>query len=71
MCDALVDFTSGVSATIDVVEGGYRSDDVKKTQLFKQLRREMDDYALMCAAVAVSGAAGRLRVVSAATAWNM
>ena len=55
-----MDFTSGVSATIDVVEGGYRSDDVKKTQLFKQLRREMDDYALMCAAVAVSGAAGRL-----------
>ncbi|KAF0291460.1 Calpain-5 [Amphibalanus amphitrite] len=52
LCDALVDFTSGVSATIDLLEGGYRSDDTKKTQLFKQLRREMDDYALMCAAVA-------------------
>ncbi|XP_037074982.1 calpain-5-like isoform X2 [Pollicipes pollicipes] len=52
LCDALVDFTSGVSVTIDLVEGGYRSDEAKKTQLFKQLRREMDDYALMCAAVA-------------------
>lgn len=57
LSDALVDLTGGVSAHLDLTLGGYGEDFEKRKQLFKMMRKEMDEHALMCCAIAVSAAA--------------
>ena len=57
LSDALVDFTSGVSEMIDLrlkVEGfkATAAADEKKA-FFDMLSRELEDHALMCAAITV------------------
>ena len=54
LSDALVDFTSGISETMDISSGGYSSDEEKRKDLFKMLLKHKDNYALMCCAVAVT-----------------
>lgn len=51
LCDALVDFTGGISETTELQEGHYSEDDEKKYQLFKNLTMEMDSHSLMCCAI--------------------
>ena len=56
MSDALVDFTSGVSEVIDLEakSGVLRSaESEEKKALFKSLVDEIEDHALMCAAIRV------------------
>ena len=52
LCDALVDFTSGLAEMI-LLKEGYR-DEPKKSELRKTMLRECEDHALMCCAIAVS-----------------
>ena len=54
LSDALVDLTGGVSAHLDLTLGGYMDDFEKRKQLFKMMRKEMDEHALMCCAISVS-----------------
>ena len=56
MSDALVDFTSGVSEVIDLEakSGVLRSaESEEKKTLFKTMVDEIEDHALMCAAIKV------------------
>ena len=56
LSDALVDFTSGVSEMIDLrikAETFQRHPDQKKV-LFETLQQELEDHALMCAAITVN-----------------
>ena len=56
MSDALVDFTSGVSEVIDLEakSGVLRSaESEEKKFLFKTMVDEIEDHALMCAAIKV------------------
>ena len=56
MSDALVDFTSGVSEVIDLEakSGVLRSaESEEKKVLFKTMVDEIEDHALMCAAIKV------------------
>ena len=53
LSDALVDLTGGVSAHLDLTLGGYTDDFEKRKQLFKMMRKEMDEHALMCCAISV------------------
>ena len=53
LSDALVDLTGGVSAHLDLTLGGYIDDFEKRKQLFKMMRKEMDEHALMCCAISV------------------
>ena len=56
MSDALVDFTSGVSEVIDLEakSGVLRSaESEEKKALFKTMVDEIEDHALMCAAIKV------------------
>ncbi|CAG7838641.1 unnamed protein product [Allacma fusca] len=55
LCDALVDFTSGLAEMI-LLKEGYR-DEPKKNQLRKSMLREYDEHALMCCAISVSDSA--------------
>lgn len=52
LCDALVDFTSGLAEMI-LLKEGYR-DEPKKVELRKIMLREYEDHALMCCAISVS-----------------
>lgn len=52
LCDALVDFTSGLSERVDLKDG-YKTDEDKKNLLRKQMLRKHDEHALMCCAIAV------------------
>ena len=54
ICDALVDFTSGLSEMIELNENAYKTDEVARNKLRKQLLRKHDDHALMCCAISVS-----------------
>ena len=56
MSDALVDFTSGVSEVIDLEANSAilrSADSEDKKSLFKTLTNEIEDHALMCAAIKV------------------
>lgn len=53
LCDALVDFTSGLSEMVDLKNGGYKVDEEKRNLLRKQMLRKHDEHALMCCAIAV------------------
>ena len=58
MSDALVDFSSGVSEVIDIEAKSavLRSvDSEEKKTLFQTLASEIEDHALMCAAIRVRG----------------
>lgn len=54
MSDALVDFTGGISETIELQAGEYNIDEEKKKSLFKSMLDEMEAHSLMCGAIAVS-----------------
>ncbi|XP_037052376.1 calpain-5-like [Bradysia coprophila] len=51
LCDALVDFTSGLSEVIELKENGYKTDVIAKHKLRKQLLRKHEEHALMCCAI--------------------
>ena len=56
MSDALVDFTSGVSEVIDLEAKSAvlrSADSEQKKLLFKTMANEIEDHALMCAAIRV------------------
>lgn len=56
LSDALVDFTSGVSELIDLrakLETFHQDKEAKRT-LFNTMMAELEDHALMCAAITVS-----------------
>lgn len=53
--DALADFTSGLAEPIDIVDGGFSSDNDKKMQLFKELSDSMrNEHALISASIKVT-----------------
>lgn len=54
LAEALEDFTGGVAEPIDLLEGQYMSDADKREKLFKEMKSEMDNEALMAAAIPVS-----------------
>uniref|UniRef100_A0A670ZDZ2 Calpain 5 n=1 Tax=Pseudonaja textilis TaxID=8673 RepID=A0A670ZDZ2_PSETE len=55
--DALVDFTGGVSEPIDLVEGGYASDEAKRNLLFERVLKVHNRGGLIsCSIKAVSAA---------------
>lgn len=51
LSDALVDFSGGVSETINFGEGGFVEDDEKRKTLFKTLVSELTNHSLMCCAI--------------------
>jgi hypothetical protein len=53
LCDALVDFTSGLSEMISLKEDNYKTDEGKKETLRKQLLKKHEQHALMCCAISV------------------
>ena len=56
LSDALVDFTSGVSEVVDLEAKSSilrSADSEEKKSLFKTLTNEIEDHALMCAAIKV------------------
>ncbi len=53
LCDALVDFTSGLSERVELKNGGYKTDEDKRDSLRKQMLSKHAEYALMCCAIAV------------------
>ncbi|ODN01183.1 Calpain-5 [Orchesella cincta] len=55
LCDALIDFTSGIGEMINLREG-YSSLESKE-QLRKQMLRRHDEHALMCCAISTSDSA--------------
>ena len=54
LADALVDFTGGVSETIDLKANDYNEQDDKRTQLFEKLVEEVRDHSVMCSVISVS-----------------
>jgi Calpain family cysteine protease len=53
LSDALVDFTSGISETINIKDLKLSSDEQKRHEFFKTLLKQKENHALMCCAVAV------------------
>ena len=56
LSDALVDFTSGVSEVIDLEAKSAilrTAESEQKKALFKTMGNEIEDHALMCAAIRV------------------
>jgi len=53
LCDALVDFTSGLSEMINMKEEDYKNNEEKREKLRKQLLKKHDQHALMCCAISV------------------
>nr|CAD7199159.1 unnamed protein product [Timema douglasi] len=54
LCDALVDFTGGVSETVDLRAEDYSGNEEKRSHLFDSLHTEMNNHSLLCATVMVS-----------------
>ncbi len=52
--DALVDFTGGVNESVDIREGGYKSDDIKQAELFDKMFHAHKHKALISCSIAVS-----------------
>ena len=48
-----MDFTGGISETIDIKGGKYYSDEQKSKELFKMMLKQKDNHALMCCAIGV------------------
>jgi len=57
LSDALVDFTSGISETINIKDLKLSSDEQKRHEFFKTLLKQKENHALMCCAVAASSKA--------------
>lgn len=51
--DALVDFTGGVSEPIDLTEGGFANDEVKRNQLFERVLKVHSRGGLISASIKV------------------
>jgi calpain-5 len=51
LAEALEDFTGGVAEPIDLVDGQFSIDEDKRDDLFKTMKKEMDNRALMAAAI--------------------
>ncbi len=51
--DALVDFTGGVSETIDVHEEGYGTDEEKQKHLFDNMKSAFKQKALIICSIEV------------------
>jgi hypothetical protein len=49
-----MDFTGGISETIDIKGGKYYSDEQKSKELFKMMLKQKDNHALMCCAIGVN-----------------
>jgi len=52
--DALVDFTGGVSESVDIHDGGYQNDDNKQVDLFENLFQAHKHKSLISCSIAVS-----------------
>ncbi|XP_063244586.1 calpain-5-like isoform X2 [Bacillus rossius redtenbacheri] len=52
LCDALVDFTGGVTQTIDLAVGALQDIEEKRNDLFEMMQNEMN--SVLCATIAVS-----------------
>ena len=54
LSEALEDFTGGVSEPIDIVADNYATDQDKRDELFKTMKKEAENHALLAAAIPVS-----------------
>ncbi|KAJ4443808.1 hypothetical protein ANN_05588 [Periplaneta americana] len=51
LADALVDFTGGVSETVDLKGNDYSEQEEKRTMLFEKLLEEVRDHSVMCSLI--------------------
>lgn len=54
LADALVDFTGGVSETLDLKANDYDEQEDKRSILFEKLVEEVKDHSVMCSVITVS-----------------
>lgn len=54
LADALVDFTGGVSETLDLKANDYNEQEDKHSMLFEKLMEEFKDHSVMCSVITVS-----------------
>lgn len=54
LADALVDFTGGVSETLDLKSNDYDEQEDKRSILFEKLMDEVKDHSVMCSVITVS-----------------
>ena len=54
MAEALEDFTGGVAEPVDLVAGKYSEDQTARDDLFRVMKKECENKALMAAAIPVS-----------------
>lgn len=54
LADALVDFTGGVSETLDLKANDYNEQEDKHSMLFEKLLEEFKDHSVMCSVITVS-----------------
>lgn len=54
LCDALVDFTGGVSEVVDLQAEEYADNEDKRASLLEILLQEIADHSIMCFTVVVS-----------------
>ncbi|GFG33019.1 hypothetical protein Cfor_10668, partial [Coptotermes formosanus] len=54
LADALVDFTGGVSETLDLKANDYDEQEDKRSMLFEKLMEEVKDHSVMCSVITVS-----------------
>ena len=52
--DALVDFTGGVTESVEIQEGGYQSDTAKQLELFEKMYHSHQHKALISCSISVS-----------------
>ncbi|XP_021940250.1 calpain-5-like isoform X2 [Zootermopsis nevadensis] len=55
LADALVDFTGGVSETLDLRANDYSEQEAKCSILFEKLVEEIRDHSVMCSVITISG----------------
>ncbi len=53
LSDALLDFTGGISESVDIRGGKYATDEEKRSALFKLLLKQKQNFALMCCSIEV------------------
>ncbi|PNF42187.1 hypothetical protein B7P43_G07321 [Cryptotermes secundus] len=54
LADALVDFTGGVSETLDLKANDYNEQEDKHSILFEKLLEEFKDHSVMCSVITIS-----------------
>ncbi|KAJ9594825.1 hypothetical protein L9F63_013862, partial [Diploptera punctata] len=54
LADALVDFTGGVSETVDLKANDYNEQEERRAQLFEKLVDEIRDHSVMCSVISIS-----------------